>query len=207
MTVAWDAVETACAAWAAAVLPGVPVIWRDQPKTHVVAPYVELSIDGERSYGLDDVEYIDGTDTLTPKVTGAREFTLEVSCRSRDQGALRAARNNLERLRASLQHQAYVVLLEAGGLAVHTSEPLRTIPFAHEGRRESLAVLEIKLGVTSELFDADASVDYAETATVVLAADGDEFTVDLGSPLSGQVVTDLLGVVITDANGVVLTWL
>ena len=189
MTVAWDAVESACHAWAQRVLngvvapgvvPSVPVVWKDRSHADVRSTSCELSIEREDAVGVDDIEYEDGAGTLTPRITGARTFVLEARIRSRDQSATRTARNHLEKLRGSLGHPLYLEILESGGVAFHTSEPVRTLPYLMEGRTESVAVLEIRCGVTSTFYDETASIDYAETADIAVSVDGGAaFVVDL----------------------------
>lgn len=181
MSVAWDQVEAACEAWATRVLNGaapttplaVPVVWKDRAHPDVRSPSIELAIDGEKSVGVDDVEYDYSGSTMVPTVTGYREFTLEVQCRSRDQSTTKTARNYLESLRSSLFHPYFVGLLEVGGVAFHTAQPVRTIPYVNEGRKESLALLEIHCGVTASLYDASAPIDYADSADVSVSVNGD----------------------------------
>lgn len=179
--IAWDTIEAACEAFVRRVVQSSglaterrcnDVVWRDKAKGHLEAPYIELAIQGERQVGNDDIEYVDGADSLTPRVSGVREFTLEVSCRCRDQSALGAARNHLERVRSGLNHAGLREVLRAGGVSYLTSQPLRTIPFVHENRKESLAVLEIRLCARSLFYDASEGVDYAETADVTVTVDG-----------------------------------
>lgn len=181
MSIEWDTIEAACEAFVRRVVQSTglteerrcsAVVWRDKAKGHLLVPYIELAIAGERSVGYDDIEYVDGVDSLTPSITGVREFLLEVSCRCRDQSALGAARNHLERVRSALHHAGLLEVLSAGGVSYLTSQPLRTIPYVNESRKESLAILEIRLCARSLFYDASEGVDYAETADVTVTVDG-----------------------------------
>lgn len=172
MTVAWDVVESALEAWAVSVLGGDlngsgQVVWRDRSKGVIRTPYLELAIENETPVGTPDVNYetivVGGRSVVTPRVTGMIAFTLEARVRSREQTALKTARNHLEKLRSSLYHPPLIAPLVSAGVAFSRShERLQTLKVENEGRVESVAILEVFFTVLSSLYLPDFHTDYVE---------------------------------------------
>lgn len=172
MTVApgteWDHVESAFEAWVRSVLGyGVGVCWKDRSSREgVTVPFVELAIWAETPRGTDDVEYDENN---IPRITSLWEFSLSVTGRSREQTPLRSIRNHLTRLAASLQHETYIEALRLSGVTFLRGEPLRTLSYTENDRRESAAVLDLRFSVVTEFYEpAGPAVDMAETATVLV---------------------------------------
>jgi hypothetical protein len=174
VTVAWQDVENAIAAFVAAsgVVPSTHILWEREKKQITYGSTVELRISSENSLGSDDIEWIavdvdvDDAPYVAPRVTGLREFVVSFRYRSRVQGDLYAARAALETLRASLEHPVRSELLSAAGIGYLATETLQTLDVEHEGRWESVAVLDVRFAVVSTLYSA-ASGSIADTVGTI----------------------------------------
>ncbi len=171
MTVSWEAVETALQSFVEGALTAsglgtgankVGVCWRDRSdKDQKTAPYVELSISAEVARGHDEAVLEEvGTSpasVLVPRVTGVREFTLQVRIRSRSQKADKTSRNVAEVLRASLYHPYLRAILDTAGVAFLQTSGTGSAATSHEGRYESVFILDVRFATKSELYLPDQS--------------------------------------------------
>lgn len=171
MTVAWDHVQATLTAFveATGVVKQGHVFWEREAHPIAYSDVVELRITDEDSIGYDDVEdVLVGPGQYAPRITGLREFTVSMRFSSRSQAS--AARKSLEKVRACLHHPRLAQILEDGGLSFLTTEPLVTFDKVAEDRWESVAVLDVRFGVVSELFEpeSDASADSLESVGVTV---------------------------------------
>jgi hypothetical protein len=164
----WDAAKLALQAFIAGckVVPGAAaiddrpadplanVVWEREAQAMSFGDLVELRISSEGSVGMDDVEDVEiDDDVFTPRVTGHSEFTLSIRFNSRSQ--VTAARNALSVVRASFHDPVRTQVLDDAGIGFLTAAPLVTFDEINDDRFESLAVLDVRLSITSELFDDD----------------------------------------------------
>lgn len=162
----WDRVEYGCEEWVKRVLGArVSTCWKDRSTSEgLTSPYIELAIWGEDSRGTPDVSYDENN---IPRITTLWEFSLSLTGRSREQTPLRTIRNYLTRLEGSLQHEVYIEALRESGVTFLRSEPIRPLVYTDGGRRESAAVLDLRMSVVTEFYEPTGpAVDMAETADV-----------------------------------------
>lgn len=173
MSVDWDRVKEGLVAFSEstrAVEPG-RVFWEREAQPIVFDTVLLLRISAERAHGFDDVEMVpQGAGPtggrLTPRVTGIREFVCSFRISSRSQAST-AARIGLERVRSSLHHPGRQEILLDHGVGFLSTEPIVTFDEVQHDRWESLAVLDVRFTVRSELYDADEDSDALETLHAV----------------------------------------
>lgn len=153
MTVAWDRIKSALVAHVtrARVVPAGHVFWEREAAAIAFQDVVELRILDERAHGFDDVEHVVTAGTASPRITGIREFT--VSFRYSSRSHVTAARNGLERLRASFHHPTWQQLLVDEGVGLLFTEEIQTFDAVRDGRWESIAVLDVHFCTVSVFFD------------------------------------------------------
>lgn len=165
MTVAWEVIEPALRAFiesTGAVSAG-HVYWERQAHAIAYEDVIELRILGEDSVGYDDVEDVEvEPGRFVPRITGYREFTLSVRYSSRTETT--PARIALEKVRACLHHPRLTEQLTDAGIHFLSTQPLVTVDAVYEDRWQSVAVLDVRFSVQSELFlpDLDQSVPHLE---------------------------------------------
>jgi hypothetical protein len=172
VTVAWDTIQPAIVAFieSCGVVRPEHVAWEREAHPIAYDDVIELRILNEDSLGYDDVEdVLIAPNRYAPRITGLREFTLSVRFSSRSTAT--AARKSLEKLRACLHHPRLVQTLEDVGLSFLSTEPLVTLDNVEQERWQSVAVLDVRFGVLSELFepDVDASAEALESVGVTVA--------------------------------------
>lgn len=167
MTVAWDQIETALVAFiesTGVVKPG-RVMWEREANPIAYDDVVELRILREDSIGFDDVEDVEVSPGIfVPRVTGLREFTLSIRMHSRSEKT--AARRGLEKIRSYLHHPRLIQTLSDAGVAYLSTEPLATLDPLFAGRFESVAELDVRFGVLSELFEPSTDSSAESLASV-----------------------------------------
>lgn len=172
MSVAWDVIKPALVTFieaTGAVLPD-HVVWEREAHGFAYEDVIELRISEERAIGYDDVEDVEvAPGAFAPRITGVREFTLSIRLSSRSE--LTAARNGLERIRACFHHPRLLQILDEAGVSFLATETIQTFDERTEQRWESVGVLDVRLGVVSELFEPelDASAEPLEGVGVSVA--------------------------------------
>lgn len=169
MSVAWTEVKDAIVRFieATGVVSADHVFWEREAHPIAYEDVIELRIGSERAIGYDDVEEVQvAAGQFVPRITGIREFTLSIRMSSRSE--VTASRGGLERVRSCFHHPRLLQVLEEGGVAFLSTETLQTFDGVSDQRWESVAVLDVRLGVVSELFepDTDASADSLESVGV-----------------------------------------
>lgn len=160
MTVAWDSVKTAIVSFldATKVVGAEHVVWEREAVPLTYDDVIELRFSGEDSVGYDDVAHVETEPgVFHPRVTGWREFVLSIRFYSRSQAT--AARYALERVRASFHHPQREAILSDAGVAFLSTETLQTFDAVEDERWESVGVLDVRLGVVSDLFEPDEDSD------------------------------------------------
>lgn len=156
MTVAWDTIKPALVDFIEATGAVGPdhVFWEREAQPIAYDDVVELRISAEDSIGFDDVEDVEvSPGAYAPRITGIRTFILSIRYYSRSQ--VTAARGALETIRASFYHPRRRQILDDAGISFLTTETLVTFDEVREERWESVAVLDVRLSVLSELFDPE----------------------------------------------------
>jgi hypothetical protein len=154
--------------------PYAAIFWEREANTVAFGDVIELRISGEKSVGYDDCEDIEvSPGVFVPSVTGIREFVLSIRYNSRSQ--VTAARKALETIRSSLQHPTRVSILDDASVAFLGTETLQTFDAVSDDRWESIAVLDVRMCVVSELFDPDdPPVGYLESVGVSVNGSAEE---------------------------------
>ena len=156
MSVNWTAIRSALITFMEStrtVSPG-HVYFKGEAHPIMYEDSIELEIRAERAIGFDDLEDVVQPDgRIVPRITGMREFIVSVRYPTRDM--VFGSRTALERIRSCLHHPGRVELLEAGGMSFLSTEMEQAFdgPFAQ--RVESVGVIDIRLAVLSELYEAD----------------------------------------------------
>jgi hypothetical protein len=183
MAVDWKATKLVIAAFVSACtgLTASKVVWTDEPMPSLEAPYIELTISGEAGVGEDEVVWSDvvddGTSYLEATVSGTREFTLSCRYRSRSSANDVSARTVLEQLKQSFFHPVRRRRLEAADIAYHDTLMLQTLKVEHDNRRESVAVLDVRLSVQSVYLPSSADRADPVLSVEITPTPGDTFTV------------------------------
>jgi hypothetical protein len=173
VTVAWEKVRTALVAHLTSlgVVPPDHVFWEREAAPLAFEDVIELRIGREAAVGMDDLEPVMvAPDRWVPRITGWREFVLSIRFNSRSQAT--AARNALERIRASFHHPTRLAALSDAGVSFLSTETLQTFDAVADDRWESIGVLDVRMGVVSEFFEPDTDpgleplVDFAVNGTV-----------------------------------------
>jgi hypothetical protein len=176
MTVAWTGIKDALSAFvrSTGVVASDHVVWdRGANETVFHESTVELRITGERSLGYDDVEDVElSPGIFAPRVTGIREFTLSIRFRARSEADAYAARHALETLRASFHHPVREQILSDAGVSFLETEMLETRDIVLGGRTETIAALDVRLGVLSELFDTSLDAQSQHLNSVGVSVNG-----------------------------------
>lgn len=171
MTVPWDVIKPALVAFvdATGVVPPEHVVWEREAYPVTYNDLIELRFLNEDSIGYDDVEDVEvAPGVFVPRITGVREFT--VSMRYSSRAETTPARMGLEKIRACLHHPRLTQILDDVGVSFLTTEPLVTLDAVSDERWQSVAVLDVRFGVLSELFEpeTDASADPLEGVGVTV---------------------------------------
>jgi hypothetical protein len=153
VTVAWDAIKVALVDHLARVrvVPPEHIFWEREASPIAFDDVLELRFSDERALGYDDVrQELTTAGSLAPRITGVREFTLSIRFHSRSQ--VTAARNALERVRASFHHPAWVSTLCERGVGFLSTEQIQTFDDVFDARWESIAVLDVHFCTVSNFF-------------------------------------------------------
>lgn len=154
MTVAWQSIKAAFVAFIAAcgVVPPEHVYFQHEAHPLMQDDTVELAISAESAVGYDDLELVEQPDgRLVPRITGSREFTLSIRFQTRNE--VIGARTALETVRASFHHPTRLAILENAGIGFLRTEMLQSFDDVFADRYESIAVLDVRFTVVSELYD------------------------------------------------------
>jgi hypothetical protein len=163
VSVPWETVRSAVTDFIAAcgVVSADHVSWEHEATPIVHGDVIELRIGAESAVGFDDVAEVEQDDgRAVPRVTGWREFTLSIRYNSRS--TVTGARASLERIRASLHHPARLAILSDAGVSFLGTEMLQAFNAVAEDRWEAVAVLDVRLGVVSELYEPDIDITGTE---------------------------------------------
>jgi hypothetical protein len=172
----WQATKAALRAFVVAtgVVPETDVVWEREAHGLTYGNTIELRIGSERALGTDDVAQVETSPGVWAlRITGTRECTLSIRYSSRSQAT--AARDALEIIREHLFHPVLLQSLSDAGVAVLSAESVRTFDSLSDARWESIAVLDVHLGLVSSLLSTVpiehlAAVDMVTVPVVVLDA-------------------------------------
>ena len=175
MTVRWPEIQDAIRTFVerTGVVGPNHVVWdREAPGVIFHESSVELRISTERAVGDDDVAYAEVSPGIeSVRITGNREFTLTMRFRARTPADAYNARAALETIRASFHHPARRRVLTDRGIAFLSTEMLDAREVTFGDRFETIASLDVRLGVVSELV-ATAEPDLLETVDAVSFTEG-----------------------------------
>lgn len=134
---------------------GGAVEWTDTSEASYARSYprVDLSIRSVISYGTNE-QRIDVTelDDRVEFMSGPRRLTLQVRVES-DQASVGEAVYVADRIRSQINRRdAYAMLLDAG-LAVSDAMPVQVIDFEKDGRRYTVAVLDLYVNAAENTQD------------------------------------------------------
>jgi hypothetical protein len=154
--------------------PYAAIFWEREANTLAFGDVVELRISGEKSVGYDDCEDVEvSPGVFVPRITGVREFVLSIRYNSRSQAT--AARKALETIRSSFHHPTRSAILDDAGVAFLSTETLQTFDAVSDDRWESIAVLDVRMSVLSELFDPEeAPLGYLQSVGVSINGSAEE---------------------------------
>lgn len=173
----WDAMRVSINKWAAPVVAPTPVIWADQNEPPPDLPYIITRYAGSNRIGDDFMGAPDGT-TGIADLTGNRDFTLFI------QALGTGAKNNIEKLRTSLQKDSVRASLRVNGLVFvqevgannvtdlvagttkkEERETLDIVMRVASADTDDLGVIE-HVELTEKYLDAEASVVLEKTTTI-----------------------------------------
>ena len=143
-------VETVIGSYLQNDAEGYPYIfWTDEAHDYNIAPYAALTL-------TDGYDYDPVTDTLAPRITGNRQLIF--ACEIRDRSSANRPRDAAEDLRTALEHEVYMQQLHDGGIAIIGIENFQPSIDTQQERSEALAVIEIRIHVKADLFNANVNV-------------------------------------------------
>jgi hypothetical protein len=187
----WDAAKTAIRAFLGAcrvvepgdIVDGVSdplanIVWEDEGNPYSTGDLLELRISGEETVGTDDVEEVAQLDGSTRyRITAHAEFVLSIKFNSRSQ--LTPARAALSVVRASFHHPDRLQILDDAGIGFLSEAAFVSANAYSDDRLESTAVLDVRLSITSELYEplTDAPIGYLESVGISIN-DSPEETVE-----------------------------
>lgn len=166
------------------------VFWHEDAHANMGEPHAALKLTDGGRQGHDAVEWVEDVPNrvLAPRVSGNRQVIVGVTIRARADADI--PRGAAEDLRTSLDHPIYAQQLEDnGGLAFVRVESMQTgIGIIHEGRREALAILDVRFHVRAEMFDSMVNVERVEDAGLT-----NEVTDPEGNPADSGASEELVG--------------
>ena len=140
---------------------GLPAVWRNSKEDHGrTPPQASITLNRIRSIGVDEVRRVTvqkGTppaDVSVPTIFGNRQIQCTLRVRSRDQRDDEAAWGLLEAARATLKAPWAQAIFRAGCVSVVDTEDVLEIPETHQGRIESVALLDLVFGTVIRVTDA-----------------------------------------------------
>lgn len=176
----WATIQDAIKAWAAAQ-SGLTASWRNELESWVTQDRLWLQILSSNDVGHDEIRYTTNGGAAPevdqePTFSGLREFTLQITCESRDQYAASHAIHHLEVLRASLYKPSVVDAFTTAKIAVADILAVTQQDREYEGRWISQASMDVLFNSVSNVTDTDEAtglIDKAEISTTMEEGDSD----------------------------------
>lgn len=146
-------------------LAGVPCDFRGQARRiHVDTPVAQLDIIAVTPLGVDELVYSTIDEGLEATAYGQREMTVQVSIESQLQTLASSTRAVFERLRLRLRLPTTLERLRGLGLAFVAAEDTVVLDGPVDGRRISLASMDLRFGFS--LSETDEPIPFIETVRV-----------------------------------------
>lgn len=150
----------------------LPTCWRDQERA-ILTPDQEgeclLKVTNDASVGVDETRYVynagglPSLQEIEPSQVGHRRTTLQVQVETYDQDAERRARHYLDRIRTRIRRRTSIDRLQVLDTSIISVGPIFVVDRTSDGRRFSLATMDIQLHtIVDERDIAAGSIDQIE---------------------------------------------
>lgn len=156
----WATIKTDMITWAENVT-GLTAYWNEAPRGFAYGPYCTISIlGGLRKVGIDATKYLGEADSNVARVYGLREVTVSLRVWADSGDPDESALYYISSAMNAMSSPARLQELKDLGFGIVGYTPLTDETYDADGRRVSLAVLDIRmLTTTREDYASQTEVD------------------------------------------------